>query len=146
MIVNSLIRPQWSKNLTLKTIGYVDMPLLSVPTLAESLDGHHALCFDMQWLQALSDNERQNYVLIVQDPFTSFYDAQVVRDFIHLIEKLGKKPILLPFKPNGKAQHVKGFKSLCENSNVNGRFFKSISRVEYSDGRRRSRFSTVLSR
>ncbi|WP_058119658.1 FAD-binding and (Fe-S)-binding domain-containing protein [Photobacterium kishitanii] len=109
VIVNSLIRPQWSKNLTLKTIGYVDMPLLSVPTLVESLDGHHALCFDMQWLQALSDNERQNYVLIVQDPFTSFYDGQVVRDFIHLIEKLGKKPILLPFKPNGKAQHVKGF-------------------------------------
>lgn len=109
VVVNSLIRPQWSKKLTEKAIGYVDMPLLSVPTLAESLDGHHALCFDMQWLQALSDHERQNYVLIVQDPFTSFYDAQVVRDFIHLVERLGKKPILLPFKPNGKAQHVKGF-------------------------------------
>ena len=109
VIVNSVIRPQWSKKLTLKTIGYVDMPLLSVPTLAESLSGHHVLCFDMLWLQALSDHERENYVLVVQDPFTSFYDAQVVRDFIHLIEKLGKKPILLPFKPNGKAQHVKGF-------------------------------------
>ncbi len=108
-VMNALTRPEWSKKLTEKAIGYVDMPLLSLPTLTEQLDGHHALRFDLQWLQALSEQERQNYVLIVQDPFTSFYDAEVVKDFIILTEKLGKKPILVPFKPNGKAQHVKGF-------------------------------------
>ncbi|WP_318470154.1 D-2-hydroxyglutarate dehydrogenase YdiJ [Photobacterium leiognathi] len=108
-VMNAITRPQWSKKLTAKTLGYVDMPLLSLPTLNEQLDGHHALRFDLQWLQALSEQERKNYVLIVQDPFTSFYDAEVVKDFITLIEKLGKKPILVPFKPNGKAQHVKGF-------------------------------------
>ncbi|WP_419209577.1 FAD-binding and (Fe-S)-binding domain-containing protein [Photobacterium leiognathi subsp. mandapamensis] len=108
-VMNAITRPQWSKKLTEKAIGYVDMPLLSLPTLNEQLDGHHALRFDLQWLQALSEQERKNYVLIVQDPFTSFYDAEVVKDFISLIEKLGKKPILVPFKPNGKAQHVKGF-------------------------------------
>ncbi|MGF1766460.1 (Fe-S)-binding protein, partial [Enterovibrio makurazakiensis] len=48
-------------------------------------------------------------VLIVQDPFTSFYEADVVSDLVRLVEKLGKKPMLLPFKPNGKAQHIKGF-------------------------------------
>lgn len=106
---NALMRPAWSKKLTEKTIGYVDMPALSVPTLAERLDGHHATRFDMQWLEALSSRERQDYVLIVQDPFTSYYDADVVRDFVYLAEKLGKKPILVPFKPNGKAQHIKGF-------------------------------------
>ncbi|WP_318488187.1 D-2-hydroxyglutarate dehydrogenase YdiJ [Photobacterium leiognathi] len=108
-VMNAITRPQWSKKLTEKAIGYVDMPLLSLPTLNEQLDGHHALRFDLQWLQALSEQERKNYVLIIQDPFTSFYDAEVVKDFITLIEKLGKKPILVPFKPNGKAQHVKGF-------------------------------------
>ncbi|WP_318490074.1 D-2-hydroxyglutarate dehydrogenase YdiJ [Photobacterium leiognathi] len=108
-VMNAITRPQWSKKLTEKAIGYVDMPLLSLPTLNEQLDGHHALRFDLQWLQALSEQERKNYVLIVQDPFTSFYDAEVVKDFISLIEKFGKKPILVPFKPNGKAQHVKGF-------------------------------------
>ncbi|MCW8329683.1 FAD-binding oxidoreductase [Photobacterium sp. SDRW27] len=106
---NAFMRPSWSQKLTEKTIGYVDMPSLSVPTLMEGLDGHHATRFDLKWLQALSERERQDYVLIVQDPFTSFYDAEVVRDFVYLIEKLGKKPMLLPFKPNGKAQHVKGF-------------------------------------
>ncbi len=106
---NAIMRPGWSKKLTEKAIGYVDMPALSVPTLMEGLDGHHATHFDLSWLQALSQAERSQYVLIVQDPFTSYYDAEVIRDFVYLIEKLGKKPMLVPFKPNGKAQHVKGF-------------------------------------
>ncbi|QUJ68472.1 FAD-binding oxidoreductase [Photobacterium sp. GJ3] len=108
-LMNAVMRPRWSKSLTEKMLGYVDMPELSVPTLMQGLDGHHATRFDLQWLQALSPEERQQYVLIVQDPFTSYYDAEVVRDFVLLIEKLGRKPMLVPFQPNGKAQHVKGF-------------------------------------
>ena len=45
----------------------------------------------------------------MQDPFTSYYDAPVVRDLVKLASKLGYQPHLLPFKPNGKPQHVKGF-------------------------------------
>lgn len=46
---------------------------------------------------------------IVQDPFTSFYDAEAVESLVVLITKLGYEPVLLPFMPNGKPQHVKGF-------------------------------------
>ncbi len=46
---------------------------------------------------------------MVQDPFTSYYDAQVVADFVRLAEKIGYQPVVLPFSPNGKAQHIKGF-------------------------------------
>ncbi len=63
----------------------------------------------LEQLEKISPAQRGEYVLVVQDPFTSFYDAQVVADFIRLIEKLGLKPVLLPFSPNGKAQHIKGF-------------------------------------
>lgn len=45
----------------------------------------------------------------MQDPFTSYYDAQVVADFVRLAEKIGYQPVVLPFSPNGKAQHIKGF-------------------------------------
>ncbi len=107
--VNLMATNKWSEVIVRKTIGYRDTPALSVPTLASSLEGHHASRFDLTWLQALSMQERSNYVLIVQDPFTSYYDADVVSDFVYLAEKLGKKPILVPFKPNGKAQHIKGF-------------------------------------
>ena len=33
----------------------------------------------------------------------------MVRDLVKLASKLGYQPYLLPFKPNGKPQHVKGF-------------------------------------
>lgn len=33
----------------------------------------------------------------------------MVADFIRLVEKLGYQPVVLPFSPNGKAQHIKGF-------------------------------------
>ncbi len=108
-VFNALMRPSWSQTLTEKTLGYVDMPLLSVPTLKTQLKEHHAQQFNLSWLQALSDTEREQYVLIVQDPFTSFYDAKVVSDFVRFIECIGKKPMLVPFAPNGKAQHIKGF-------------------------------------
>lgn len=88
-------------------IGYVDTPLLSVPTLAERLSGRYA--FDLAALQALTEHERAQKVLLVQDPFTSFYEAELVADTLALLEKLGYQPVLLPFMPNGKPQHVKGF-------------------------------------
>ncbi|OOE41734.1 hypothetical protein BZG00_01830 [Salinivibrio kushneri] len=108
-LVNAATQPQWAQGLTAKLIGYTDTPALSVPTLAQSLAGDHALKFDLSWLQALSAQERENYVLIVQDPFTSFYEAPLIHDLIKLARQLGKVPMLVPFKPNGKAQHVKGF-------------------------------------
>ncbi|WP_342607141.1 D-2-hydroxyglutarate dehydrogenase YdiJ [Vibrio tritonius] len=108
-VVNAMLEQGWVKNLTASTVGYVDAPLLSVPTLAKRMRRHPLENFDMQRLASLSEQERDNYTIIVQDPFTSYYEADVVEDFIALLVKLGKKPVLLPFKPNGKAQHIKGF-------------------------------------
>jgi Fe-S oxidoreductase len=57
----------------------------------------------------MSETQRAQHVLIVQDPFTSYYEARLVSDFVTLVEKLGYRPVVLPFSPNGKAQHIKGF-------------------------------------
>ena len=108
-LVNFTLSNSLVKRATAATVGYVDAPLLSAPSLQKrqviSTD------FNMEMLVNLTESERRDYVLIVQDPFTSYYDAQVVEDFTKLALKLGKKPVLLPFKPNGKAQHIKGFLS-----------------------------------
>ncbi|MTH46916.1 D-2-hydroxyglutarate dehydrogenase YdiJ [Intestinirhabdus alba] len=92
-----------------KRIGMVDLPLLSVPSLQQQLIGHRSANMTLEQLEALGDEQKARTVLVVQDPFTSYYDAQVVSDFIRLVEKLGYQPVLLPFSPNGKAQHIKGF-------------------------------------
>ncbi|MCG8154710.1 FAD-binding oxidoreductase [Brenneria goodwinii] len=106
---NFFLKMPWVNELSRRQIGMVDLPLLSSPSLRQQLAGHSACQTTLEQLEKLSEQERRSCVLIVQDPFTSYYDAQVVTDFVHLVEKLGLKPVLLPFSPNGKAQHIKGF-------------------------------------
>ncbi|MGG2142550.1 D-2-hydroxyglutarate dehydrogenase YdiJ [Symbiopectobacterium sp. RP] len=95
--------------LSLRTIGMTDLPLLSSPSLRQQFAGHPAMTTTLERLESVAAASRDRYVLIVQDPFTSYYDAQVVADLVHLVEKLDLKPVLLPFSPNGKPQHIKGF-------------------------------------
>ncbi|QBY05941.1 FAD-binding oxidoreductase [Thalassotalea sp. HSM 43] len=92
-----------------QVLGYVDTPLLSVPSLKNNIKSHDYRKFDLAGFAKLTDEERNKLVVVVQDPFTSFYDAEVVSDFMALIKGLGFDPVLLPFMPNGKPQHVKGF-------------------------------------
>ncbi|TMO82293.1 hypothetical protein CWC16_00575 [Pseudoalteromonas sp. S3776] len=106
-VINPIVKTNLVSSLIKKTVGYVDTPQLSVPSLEKRVAKAHK--FDFELLNSLSSEEQNDYVLIVQDPFTSFYEAELVQSFITLIIALGKKPMLLPFKPNGKAQHVKGF-------------------------------------
>lgn len=109
--VNAILNTKIYDKLSEKTIGYVNTPLLSVPTLKNQVKKAGYSGFDLSKLQGLTIEQRKGYVLIVQDPFTSFYDANTVQSMMSLIKRLGLEPILLPFKPNGKAQHVKGFLS-----------------------------------
>ncbi len=130
-LVNGVIEQNWVKTLTAKTVGYVDTPLLTVPTLAQRTRRHPVASFDLQYLAGLSQQDREQHVIIVQDPFTSYYDAEVVEDFIALAIKLGKKPVLLPFKPNGKAQHIKGFlKQFKETAENTAAFLEKVADLE----------------
>lgn len=108
-LVNFFQNLALSKWLVNKTIGYVDAPLLSFPTLAQHQDSLSLEHFDLSKLNQLDREQKSRKVLLVQDPFTSFYEAQLVADFASCIQQLGYQPIILPFKPNGKPQHVKGF-------------------------------------
>ncbi|MFW3570750.1 FAD-binding and (Fe-S)-binding domain-containing protein [Kosakonia cowanii] len=106
---NFFMSQPWVRDLSAKHIGMVDLPLLSVPSLQRQMVGHHSANMTLEQLEALSEEQRAKTVLVVQDPFTSYYDAQVVADFVRLVERLGFRPVVLPFSPNGKAQHIKGF-------------------------------------
>ncbi|GAB2914375.1 FAD-binding and (Fe-S)-binding domain-containing protein [Rheinheimera gaetbuli] len=106
-LVNFVVKQKATAALLEKTVGYVDTPLLSVPTLSQQVGDLYR--FDLAALQRLSSEDKARTVLLVQDPFTSFYEAELVADALHLLQKLGFNPVLLPFLPNGKPQHVKGF-------------------------------------
>ncbi|MBZ9610988.1 D-2-hydroxyglutarate dehydrogenase YdiJ [Rheinheimera maricola] len=106
-LVNFVVKQKATAALLGKTVGYVDTPLLSVPTLSQQIG--QAYRFDLAALQQLSAEDKARTVLLVQDPFTSFYEAELVADALSLMQKLGFNPVLIPFMPNGKPQHVKGF-------------------------------------
>ncbi|MGE6648046.1 D-2-hydroxyglutarate dehydrogenase YdiJ [Shewanella colwelliana] len=110
-ITNAVSQNPLSQWVIKKSLGYVDAPALSVPTLKQKLENHSCRGYDLAALNQIPSGERDKYVLVVQDPFNSFYEAETVYHFIKLIEKLGYNPVLLPFKPNGKPIHIKGFLS-----------------------------------
>lgn len=111
-LFNSLTQSSVASWVLKHGIGYVDTPAHSVPVLSKRV-GQKALVLkslsDLTRLSSIAEADKDKYVLIVQDPFTSFYDADVVEKLVNFIEKMGKIPVLLPFSPNGKPQHVKGF-------------------------------------
>lgn len=107
-LVNFFLQQAWFNKAIRKTLGYVDTPHLSVPTLQQRLP-QQIQHFDLSLLHSLSREQRAKKVCIVQDPFTTYYEAGVVEALAQLITKLGYEPVLLPFMPNGKPQHVKGF-------------------------------------
>ncbi|PWC10464.1 FAD-binding and (Fe-S)-binding domain-containing protein [Brenneria corticis] len=128
---NYFLKMPWVNALSRRQIGMVDLPLLSSPSLRQQFAGHRAGKTTLEQLEKMSTEERRQYVLIVQDPFTSYYDAQVVADFVHLVEKLRLKPVLLPFSPNGKAQHIKGFlQRFAKTAAKTADFLNRVARLE----------------
>lgn len=107
-LFNAFTSTKFMQLATEKMLGIVDLPLLSKPSLQEQLVEIGYQGEPLEKLEQLSAVEKQKVLLIVQDPFTSYYDAKIVADFVELTQKLGYRPVLLPFKPNGKAQHIKG--------------------------------------
>lgn len=92
-----------------KTIGFVDIPALSSPNLTTLLKDTNVQIFDLDKTSKYTASELEKMVIIVQDTFTSVYDAHVVTAFVKLLTKLDKIPLLLPLKPNGKALHIRGY-------------------------------------
>ena len=130
-IVNSVLSSSIYDKLSQVTIGYVDTPQLSIPTLSQRTTADKFTPFELSTLQSMSADQRAKLLLIVQDPFTSFYDAKVVEDFMLLVKKLGFDPILLPFKPNGKPQHVKGFlDKFAKTAKSTAEFLNQIQQLE----------------
>ncbi|HHN8430645.1 TPA: D-2-hydroxyglutarate dehydrogenase YdiJ [Morganella morganii] len=129
---NFFLKQPWVQKLSEKTVGMTDLPLLSSPSLKQQLAGSNAVSVTLEMLESMSEEQRRagRYLFIVQDPFTSYFDAKVVADFAALTEKLGFQPVLLPFSPNGKAQHIKGFLArFARTANKTADFLNLVARL-----------------
>jgi FAD/FMN-containing dehydrogenase/Fe-S oxidoreductase len=92
----------------LRKVGLVALPELSTTPLRTALARAGVRTARVDALAALPEADRQRSVVVVQDAFTSHYDAGLVLDFCELVQRLGFLPWVAPFAPNGKPQQVLG--------------------------------------
>ena len=112
-LVNRLSNSAFGQRVAKQWLGYQDMPSLSVPSLFERHVFQQARTFalfsEQRAGKPLVEDEQGYFAGLVLDPFTTFYEADLVEDFIHLCARLGVQIVIMPYQPNGKAAHVKGF-------------------------------------
>lgn len=89
--------------------GLVNPPVLSSFTLKQGLAARQAPESDLKKLSNLSQGEKENSVILLQDAFTSFFESQLVLDTYDLLSLLGYTVYIPPFFASGKPLHVKGF-------------------------------------
>ncbi len=122
-LYNLLVGSRLTAGLLAKTAGMVDSPKLTGICLDTALEDKGLLWATRDNIDKLSDDQRANAVIVVQDAFTSYFETQLVIDLLSLLHQLGFTPLLAPFKPNGKPLHVHGFlkafeKAAAENADM----------------------------
>jgi FAD/FMN-containing dehydrogenase/Fe-S oxidoreductase len=128
-LINSALKLSVTGSVIKQAIGYVDTPLLSTPTLKQRIGEKYP--FDYNELSRLSTTVKAKTVIVVQDPFTTFYEAELIDALLQFIAKLGYKPVLLPYRPNGKPQHVKGFiKSFTKTATKTAEFLNQVAQLD----------------
>ena len=60
-------------------------------------------------LAALPEAERRKCVVVVPDAFTLHFEGELVAAFCEFLQRVGFRPWLAPYLPNGKPLHVLGF-------------------------------------
>ncbi len=88
-----------------------DAPTMSVPTLKNRLASKELQLFDIQYLEGLSSEEKKTACIDCPRPVYQFLWCRSGWRLLSSGSKSSKTPVLLPFKPNGKALHIKGFLS-----------------------------------
>jgi len=99
----------WAGREGMRRLGLVDSPLLTGIDLRRAIAARGWALATPDALRALSDEERRRSVVVVQDAYTSYFESQLVLDILELLQRLGFRPWLAPYRPNGKALHIHGF-------------------------------------
>ncbi|MDT8879883.1 FAD-binding and (Fe-S)-binding domain-containing protein [Halomonas saccharevitans] len=90
-------------------LGLVDSPRLSRASLRKQLAAWGVAQATPTSLGLLTEPQKARSVVIVQDAFTSHFEARLVMDIVELLSRLDVRVFVAPFSPNGKPLDVQGF-------------------------------------
>ncbi|SNY99339.1 D-2-hydroxyglutarate dehydrogenase YdiJ [Halomonas sp. hl-4] len=108
-LYNAVMGQRWVEQLMRKGIGISDSPALSRANLKKKLRAWGVAEATPTSLALLTEQQRANSVIIVQDAFTSHFEAKLVMDIVELLSRLNLRVFVMPFSANGKPLHVQGF-------------------------------------
>jgi FAD/FMN-containing dehydrogenase/Fe-S oxidoreductase len=108
-IYNALTQNKLSRWVLSRGLGFEDPPAMSPRPLKRLLKENDIPLATEAGLKKLNALDKPLTVILVQDAFTSYFEAPVVLDIALLLRKLGFKPMVAPFRANGKPLHVHGF-------------------------------------
>lgn len=130
-LANALTQNPVTRWLIKQSFAAIDPPALSAFTLKQGLAQRQAPEFNLNKLSNLSAAERENSVILLQDAFTSFYEAHLVLDTYDFLGQLGYTVYVAPFFVNGKPLHVKGFlKEFSAIAQKNAEYLTQLGNLE----------------
>ncbi|XKE46519.1 FAD-binding oxidoreductase [Halomonas organivorans] len=108
-LYNAALDNRWVARLLAGPVGMVDSPRLSRARLDKQLAAWGVAEATPTTLGRLTEAQKANSVVLVQDAFTSHFESRLVMDVVELLERLDVRVFVAPFAPNGKPLHVQGF-------------------------------------
>ena len=90
-------------------LGLVDSPRLSRASLKKQLAAWGVAEATPTALGLLTEAQQARSVVLIQDAFTSHFEARLVMDIVELLSRLDIKVFVAPYAPNGKPLDVQGF-------------------------------------
>lgn len=114
-IANLLTRNSLSESLNEHVVGYCDVPRFSVPSARKRIKKLDVLTYQQfqteyrKTYRGQHSPDEAGYVFIVDDTYTSVFNADLIEDTARVLLLLGKTPVWINHVRVGKAEHVKGF-------------------------------------
>ncbi|BBI52015.1 hypothetical protein HORIV_44360 [Vreelandella olivaria] len=108
-LYNAVIGQRWVEQLMRRTLGMSDSPALSRASVKKQLNAWGVAEATPLSLALLTEQQRANSVILVQDAFTTHFEAKLVMDVVELLSRLNLRVFVMPFSANGKPLQVQGF-------------------------------------
>ncbi|EHA14027.1 FAD-binding and (Fe-S)-binding domain-containing protein [Halomonas sp. HAL1] len=108
-LYNAVIGQRWVEQLMRRTLGMSDSPALSRASVKKQLNAWGVAEATPLSLALLTEQQRANSVIIVQDAFTTHFEAKLVMDVVELLSRLNLRVFVMPYSANGKPLQVQGF-------------------------------------
>ncbi|WP_373190485.1 FAD-binding and (Fe-S)-binding domain-containing protein [Halomonas sp.] len=90
-------------------LGLVDSPRLSRASLNKQLTAWGVAQATPTSLGLLTEAQKARSVVLLQDAFTSHFEATLVMDIVELLSRLDVRVFVAPYSPGGKPLEVQGF-------------------------------------